>query len=97
VSDDQREGYLAYIRPIGQQPEATAAAAARPAERKKVRNTVDLAADEQHALKSWQNETAFALGQRVTTQDVLRAAVQVLLEDETVARGVRAKLDEAPS
>jgi hypothetical protein len=36
-------------------------------------------------LKSWQKETAFALGRRVTTQDVLRAAVQVLLEDETVA------------
>jgi hypothetical protein len=97
VTDDQREGYLAYIRPIGQQPEADPAARARPVERKKVRNTVDLAAEEQHALKTWQNETAFALSRRVTTQDVLRAAVQVLLEDETVAGRVRAKLDEAPS
>ncbi len=60
-----------------------------------VRQTVDLAPHRHHELAAWRMETALALGKsRLTTQDVLSAAVDVLLDDPTVARRVRARLEE---
>ncbi len=62
---------------------------------RKVRQTVDLTQDNHKALATWRLDTAVALGRtRLTTQDVLRAAVDVLLADEATARRVRIRLEE---
>ena len=66
----------------------------RPARTKPVRQTVDLTPDQHAALGVWRLETALALGLgRLSTQDILSAAVAVLVEDETVGRRVRARLE----
>lgn len=62
---------------------------------RKVRQTVDLTQDNHKALATWRLDTAVTLGRtRLTTQDVLRAAVDVLLADEATARRVRIRLEE---
>lgn len=61
-----------------------------------VRQTVDLSPDQYAALASWRIDTALAVGRtRITTQEVLATTVAALLDDETVARRVRARLAEA--
>lgn len=66
---------------------------AAPVQTKPVRSTVDLSPVHHHDLDAWQSETAREIGQtRVTRQDVLRAAVALVLTDETVARRVRAQI-----
>lgn len=63
--------------------------------KKKVRQTVDLTQDNHKALAAWRLDTALALGRtRLTTQDVLRAVVDVLLADDAVARRTRLRLEE---
>lgn len=65
------------------------------ADARKVRQTVDLTRARHQALAVWRLETAVALGRtRLTTQDVLAAAVDLLLDDPTVARRIRAHLEE---
>lgn len=67
----------------------------RPARTKPVRQTVDLTPQQHAALGVWRLETALALGLgRLSTQDILAAAVAVLLDDEMVARRVRARLEQ---
>ena len=62
---------------------------------RKVRQTVDLTQDNHKALATWRLDTAVTLGRtRLTTQDVLRAAIDVLLADEATARRVRIRLEE---
>lgn len=62
---------------------------------RKVRQTVDLVPEQHKALAAWRLDTALALGRtRLTTQDVLAAAVDVLLADDAVARRVRYRLEE---
>lgn len=69
--------------------------ATRPAPVKKVRQTVDLTGDRHQDLATWRLETAVALGRtRLTTQDVLAAMVDVLLDDPGTARRVRARLEQ---
>jgi hypothetical protein len=73
------------------EPEPAPAPPVRPA---KVRQTVDLTGDQHAALAAWRLDTALQLGRtRLTTQDVLAAAVAVLLDDDTVARRIRAHLE----
>ena len=61
----------------------------------KVRQTVDLTYAQHAGLAAWRMETALALGRtRLTTQDTLVAAVRAILADPTVARRVRAVLEE---
>jgi len=75
--------------------EETPAPATRPAPTKKVRQTVDLPGERHQALATWRLETAVALGRtRLTTQDVLSAMVDVLLDDPGTARRVRARLEQ---
>lgn len=63
--------------------------------RKKVRQTVDLTHQRHMELAAWRMETALALGRtRITTQEVLAAAVEAILRDPTVARHVRAQLED---
>lgn len=58
-----------------------------------VRSTVDLPPVQHHKLKDWCSEAAIMIGKsRVTTQDVMRALVARLLEDETLAREIRSDL-----
>lgn len=65
-----------------------------PRRTRPVRQTVDLTPEQHAALAAWRLDTALALGRtRLTTQDVLAAAVAVLLDDEQVARRVRARLE----
>lgn len=67
----------------------------RPAPPAKVRQTVDLTGVRHLELGAWRLDTALQLGRtRLTTQDVLAAAVDVLLDDDMVARRVRARLEE---
>lgn len=62
---------------------------------RKVRQTVDLTQDNHRALAAWRLDTALSLGRtRLTTQDVLRAVVDVLLADDSVARRTRLRLEE---
>ena len=62
---------------------------------KPVRSTVDLAPLQHNRLKAWCNEAAVQLGRtRVTTQDVMRTMVELLLDDKpltekTLAEAVR--------
>lgn len=57
---------------------------------KPIRSTVDLPPTRHAALKAWCGETAVEIGRsRVTTQDVMRALVDRLLTDETLARTIR--------
>lgn len=66
----------------------------RPVRTKPVRQTVDLTPEAHVALGTWRLETALALGMgRLSTQQVLAAAVAVLVEDEMVGRRVRARLE----
>ncbi|MEU7817041.1 hypothetical protein [Pseudonocardia sp. NPDC049154] len=61
---------------------------------RRVRQTVDLSEQRHKELAAWRMETALALGvTRVTTQDVLAAAVNAILRDPTVARHVRAQIE----
>lgn len=80
------------------QPETEETPKQRPAPPQRtrpVRQTVDLAPDRHAELAAWRLDTALQLGRtRLTTQDVLSAAVEALLEDETVARRVRARLED---
>jgi len=67
----------------------------RPVRTKPVRQTVDLTPDQHAKLGVWRLETALALGLgRLSTQDILAAAVAVLIEDEMVGRRVRARLEQ---
>lgn len=70
--------------------------ATRPTARtKRVRRTVDLPVARHHALKEWCQTTAVQLGVAdVSGQDVLNALVARLLTDETLARKIRADLEE---
>lgn len=64
----------------------------------KRRQTVDLTESDHIKFARWRMETAVALGRtRLTTQDTLAALVQVLLDDETVARRVRARIADQQS
>lgn len=68
----------------------------RDAKDHKVRRTVDLSRQRHLALAQWCTETASELGcAKVTSQDVLSALVARLLTDETLARKIRADLQEA--
>lgn len=79
-------------QPAAEQPDPAIRAKADP--QKKVRQTVDLTHQRHVELAAWRMETALALGRtRITTQDVLRAAVDAILRDPTVARHVRAQLE----
>lgn len=72
-----------------------AEAKTRPTGNRKVRQTVDLREDKHQGLAAWRLDTTLALGRtRLTTQDVLRAAVDVLLTDDAMARRVRLRLEE---
>lgn len=79
-------------RPATTPAAAAAAPAALPAA---VRQTVDITGEQHQALNAWKLETALALGRSrpLTTQDALAAMVAVLLDDESVARRVRARLE----
>ena len=62
----------------------------------KVRQTVDLTGERHQDLAHWKLETALALGRaaaEVSTQAVLVAAVEAILEDQRVARAVRLRLE----
>ena len=64
----------------------------------KVRQTVDLSGARHQDLARWKLETALALGRsagEVSTQAVLAAAVDAIVEDERVARAVRLRLESA--
>lgn len=75
-------------------PEPEQPAPAPPVRPAKVRQTVDLTGDQHAALAAWRLDTALQPGRtRLTTQDVLAAAVAVLLDDEQVARRIRAHLE----
>ncbi len=66
----------------------------------KVRQTVDLTGARHQDLARWKLETALALGRgaaEVSTQAVLAAAVDVLLDDPRVARAVRVRLERGPT
>lgn len=57
---------------------------------KPIRSTVDLLPVKHASFKAWCGETAVTIGHaRVTTQDVIRALVDRLLTDETLARKIR--------
>jgi hypothetical protein len=57
---------------------------------KPVRATVDLSPGQHARLKAWCGQTAVEFGRaRVTTQDVLRALVDRLLNDEALAAAIR--------
>jgi len=57
---------------------------------KPIRSTVDLLPVKHASFKAWCGETAVMIGRaRVTTQDVIRALVDRLLTDETLARKIR--------
>lgn len=72
------------------------AAPPAPARTRPVRQTVDLSPGRHTELATWRLDTALQLGRtRLTTQDVLAAAIDALLEDDVVARRVRARLEEA--
>ncbi len=63
----------------------------------KVRQTVDLTGRRHQDLARWKLEAALALGRsaaEVSTQAVLAAAVEALLEDERVGRAVRLRLEQ---
>lgn len=76
------------------EPKPETEPAPRPTRTKPVRQTVDLTPQAHAALGTWRLETALALGLgRLSTQDILAAAVDVLVEDETVGRRVRARLE----
>lgn len=58
-----------------------------------VRQTVDLTPELHSELAAWRLDTALTLDRgRLTTQEVLYTLVELMLDDETVARRVRAKL-----
>ena len=83
-------------------PAPERAAGPEPApERGPVRQTVDVSAERHDELATWRIETALALGRRpgrsnavgLTVQELLVAVVDVLLDDPSVARRVRAHLE----
>lgn len=97
-SDELRQRALA-IRARDQQaaePEPVATPPRpRPGKPRTVRQTVDLTPDQHNALAAWRLDAAMALDRgRLSTQEVLATLVAVLLDDETVARRVRARLDQ---
>jgi hypothetical protein len=60
---------------------------------KPVRCTVDLTPGQHARLRAWCGDSAVELGRaRVTTQDVLRALVDLLLADELLTRAIREEL-----
>lgn len=74
--------------------EPRAGSARRKLAAKPVRSTVDLPAGQHARLRAWCGETAVELGRaRVTSQEVLRALVDLLLTDETLALAIRDELD----
>lgn len=76
------------------EPEPEPAAPRPPARTRPVRQTVDLPAAQHAALAAWRHDTALQLARtRLTTQDVLAAAVAALLEDDLVARRVRLRIE----
>jgi hypothetical protein len=61
---------------------------------KPIRSTVDLPAGEHARVRAWRGETAVKLGRaRVTTHDVQKALVHLLMTDETLALAIRDELD----
>ena len=106
--DDQHlpKPYWAKIYPVGQGPEITpeqgdmipsppgpAAMVAPPTIHGRVRQCVDLTQEEFDAFSRWKVDAALDLGwARVTAQDVLRAAVQMLLSDRKTERRVFTKI-----
>jgi hypothetical protein len=106
--DDQHlpKPYWAKIYPVEHGPEITpeprdmfpthpgpAVMSAPPAVPGWVREFVDLTQEEFDALGKWKVDAALDLGwARVTTQDVLRAAVQMLVSDRKTERRVFNKI-----
>lgn len=61
---------------------------------KPVRQTVDITARRHAQFAAWRMETALQLGRtRLSTQDALKALIDAVLVDETVARRVRVHLE----
>lgn len=61
--------------------------------KKNIRRTVDLSPDQHDRLEIWQRQTARQLGRaRVSGQEVLSTLVDRLLEDDDLAREIRAKI-----
>jgi hypothetical protein len=76
-------------------PEETPVPKQRPEPPKKVRQTVDISGERHLQLAAWKFDTALTLGRsRLSVQDVLSATIDVLLDDEQMARRVRARLEE---
>lgn len=68
-----------------------------PVRTRPVRQTFDLSPDQHRALAAWRLETAVQLGRTgLSQQELMAAVVTVLLEDDTVARRVRAHLESHP-
>lgn len=62
---------------------------------RKMRQTVDLPEDVHDQFARWKLHAALAAGRnRVTTQDALRAVVEVLVSDEAVSRKVLEHLEK---
>ncbi|GAA3066878.1 hypothetical protein GCM10010464_33920 [Pseudonocardia yunnanensis] len=104
-SDDQHlpKPYWAKVYPVGHGPEiapepgdtirSPAAMVAPPVVNGRVRQFVDLTQAEFDAFTKWKVDAALDLGwARVTTQDVLRAAVQMLVSDRKTERRVFNKI-----
>lgn len=78
-------------QPVDQPPAPAAPLSkAAPVKVTPVRSTLDLDPTSHHRLKDWESMTAAEIGQtRVTRQDVLRAAVALVLDNPQVAALVR--------
>lgn len=66
----------------------------RPARTDPFRQTFDLSPERHEQLRMWKLETSMRAGRDVSVQKILAAMVEVLLEDEQVARRVRRRLEQ---